>query len=53
MMLDKGGLHGMLADIPSQTREALLSEALENFRAFTAEDGVAPTLAYVLASGVK
>jgi SAM-dependent methyltransferase len=51
MMLDMGGLHDMLADLPPDTREALLSEALENYRACTTDEGVAPTLAYVLASG--
>jgi SAM-dependent methyltransferase len=53
MMLDMGGLHGMLAELQPQAREALLSEALENFRAFATGDGVAPTLAYVLASGER
>jgi ubiquinone/menaquinone biosynthesis C-methylase UbiE len=53
MMLDMGGLHGMLAELPAATKEALLAEALENYRAFADGSMVSPTTAYALASGVK
>jgi SAM-dependent methyltransferase len=53
MMQEMGGLKPMLADLPADRREALLSEALENYRAFESDGVVTMSLAYALASGCR
>jgi len=52
-VLDMGGLHGILAELPAGQRDSLLSEALENYRAYSDGKSVTMPLAYVLASGMR
>ena len=50
-MLDMGGLRGMLGEQPAEVRDAILSEALDNYRAYSDGKTITMPLAYVLASG--
>lgn len=53
MVLDMGSLHGRLGEQPVEVRDAILTEALDNYRAYSDGKTVSMPLAYVLASGVR
>ncbi len=52
-VLDMGGLHGMLWELPADQRDSMLSQALDNYRAYLDGTTVTMPLAYVLATGVR